>query len=158
MFSNQRWLLKIRLTKCILYSSIKMDTNLRGRVPFDNVYLAVTFFFPFWTGLVRLYIASLPLRSCQTIGAPSVQGSAQGLFFCFWQQQDSNPRPGAFHADVLPLRHFDPPIWHPNMLWPYRLHLRWSHDLGDVNVIYPSAYTLHNPPIASYKPVRNETY
>ena len=51
----------------------------------------------------RLYIASLPLRSCQTIGAPSVQGSAQCLFFRFWQQQDSNP--GDYHADVLLLRH-----------------------------------------------------
>ena len=29
--------------------------------------------------------------------------------FCFWQQQDSNPRPGHCHADVLPLRYFDPP-------------------------------------------------
>ena len=26
----------------------------------------------------------------------------------FWSQQDSNPRPGYYHADVLPLRHFDP--------------------------------------------------
>ena len=44
------------------------------------------FFFPFSfcsTGLVRLDIASLPLRSCQTIGAPSVQGSAQCLFYSF---------------------------------------------------------------------------
>ena len=58
--------------------------------------------------LVRLYIAGLPLRSCQTIGAPSVQGSAQCPFFRFWHQQDSNPRPGDYHADVLALRHFDP--------------------------------------------------
>ena len=35
------------------------------------------------TGLVRLYITGLPLRSCQIIGAPSVQGSAQCLFFSF---------------------------------------------------------------------------
>ena len=35
------------------------------------------------TGLVRLYIAGLPLRSCRTIGAPSVQGSAQYAFFSF---------------------------------------------------------------------------
>ena len=68
------------------------------------------FFFFFPTGLVRLYIAGLPLRSCRTIGAPSVQGSAQCAFFRFWLQQDSNPCPGAFHADVLPLRHFDPPF------------------------------------------------
>ena len=40
------------------------------------------FFFP-PTGLVRLYIASLPLRSCRTIGAPSVQGSVQCAFFSF---------------------------------------------------------------------------
>ena len=68
------------------------------------------FFFP--TGLVRLYIAGLPRRSCQTIGAPSVQGSAQCPFFRFWLQQDSNPHPGAYHADVLPLHHFDPLIAH----------------------------------------------
>ena len=70
----------------------------------------VFLFFVFSTGLVLLYIAGLPLRSCQTIGAPSVQGSAQCPFFRFWLQQDSNSRPGAYHADVLPLRHFDPPI------------------------------------------------
>ena len=68
------------------------------------------FFLFFSTCLVRLYIAGLPLRSCQTIGAPSVQGSAQCRFFCFWQQQDSNPCPGDNHADVFLLRHFDPPI------------------------------------------------
>ena len=28
--------------------------------------------------------------------------------FRFWQQQDSNPRPGHCHADVVPLRYFDP--------------------------------------------------
>ena len=39
--------------------------------------------FCFSTGLVRLYIAGLPLRSCRTIGAPSVQGSAQCAFFPF---------------------------------------------------------------------------
>ena len=60
------------------------------------------FFSPFSSsGLVRLYIAGLPLRSCQTIGAPSVQGSAQ----CPMQQQDSKPRPVDNHVDVLPLRH-----------------------------------------------------
>ena len=41
------------------------------------------FFFFFSTGLVRLYIAGLPLRSCRTIGAPSVQGSVQCAFFPF---------------------------------------------------------------------------
>ena len=65
-------------------------------------------FYVFSTGLVRLYIAGLSLRSCQTIGAPSVQGSAQCLYFRFWLQQDSNPRPGEYNADALPLRHFDP--------------------------------------------------
>ena len=65
----------------------------------------------FSTGLVRLYIAGLPLRSCQTVGAPSVQGSAQCPFFHFWLQQDLNLRPGAYHADVLPLLHFDPQIY-----------------------------------------------
>ena len=42
-----------------------------------------SFFFVFSTGLVRLHIAGLPLRSCHTIGAPSVQGSAQCAFFSF---------------------------------------------------------------------------
>ena len=41
------------------------------------------FFFGFSTGLVRLYIAGLPLRSCRPIGASSVQGSAQCAFFSF---------------------------------------------------------------------------
>ena len=67
-------------------------------------FLFLVFLFVFSTGLVWLYIAGLPLRYCHTIGAPSVQGSAQCAFFRFWLQQDSNPRPGAFHADVLPLR------------------------------------------------------
>ena len=67
-----------------------------------------TFFFSgFSTGLVRLYIAGLPVRSYRTIGAPSVQGSAQCAFFRFWPQQDSNPCPSDNHANVLPLRHFD---------------------------------------------------
>ena len=38
------------------------------------------FFFFFSTGLV---LVRLPLRSCRTIGAPSVQGSAQCAFFSF---------------------------------------------------------------------------
>ena len=59
------------------------------------------FFFPFFsTGLVQLYIAGLPLRSCRTIRTPSVQGSSQCPFFSFLGQQDSNPRPGDYHADV----------------------------------------------------------
>ena len=67
------------------------------------------FFLGFSTGLVRLYIAGLPLRSCRTIGAPSVQGSSQCSFFSFFSLLgDSNPRAGDYHADVLPLRHFDP--------------------------------------------------
>ena len=37
----------------------------------------------FFFCLVRLYIAGLPLRSCRTIGAASVQGSAQCAFFLF---------------------------------------------------------------------------
>ena len=41
------------------------------------------FFGCFSTGLVRLYIAGLLLRSCRTIGAPFVQGSAQCVFFSF---------------------------------------------------------------------------
>ena len=48
-----------------------------------QVKLMFDFFFFFSTGLVRLYIAGLPLRSCRTIGAPSVQRSAQCAFFPF---------------------------------------------------------------------------
>ena len=72
----------------------------------------------FSRGLVRLYIAGLPLRSCRIIGAPSVQGSAQCAFFRFWLQQDSNPRPGAFLAEVLPY----PSIfflWHYSFNWSF---------------------------------------
>ena len=71
----------------------------------SSFFSGFSFCFFYSTGLVRLYIAGLPLRSCQTIGAPSVQGSAQCLFFRFWQQQDWDPQPGAYHADILPLRH-----------------------------------------------------
>ena len=58
---------------------------------------------------VFFYRSSSALH-CQSSSewAPSVQGSAHCPFFHFWLQQDLNPRPGAFHADVLPLRHFDP--------------------------------------------------
>ena len=49
-----------------------------------NDFFFFFFFFSFSTGLVRLYIAGLPLRSCQTIGTPSGQGSAQSLYFRFW--------------------------------------------------------------------------
>ena len=59
-----------------------------GITRFTNFYSFI--FVP--TGLVGLYIAGLPLRSCQTIRASSVQGSAQCPFFCFWQQEDSKPK------------------------------------------------------------------
>ena len=42
------------------------------------------FFFFFSTGLVRLYIAGLPLRSCRTIGAHSVQGSTQRPYWAHY--------------------------------------------------------------------------
>ena len=58
------------------------------------------FFSRFFYRSSSAYITGLPPRSCQTIGAPSVQGSAQSLYFRFWLQQDSNPRPGAYN-DVL---------------------------------------------------------
>ena len=45
----------------------------------SHIFFFFFFFFP--TGLVHLYIAGLPLRSCRTSGAPSVQGSAQCEFF-----------------------------------------------------------------------------
>ena len=35
---------------------------------------------PFYTGLVHIYITGLPLRSCQTIGLPSVGGSPNVRF------------------------------------------------------------------------------
>ena len=55
-----------------------------GQAPVLGFFLVCFFLFGFSTGLVRLYIAGLPLRSCRTIGAPSVQGSAQCAFFRFW--------------------------------------------------------------------------
>ena len=43
-----------------------------------------SFFFPvFSLGLVQLYIAGLPLRSCWTTGAPSVQGAFPNVQFSF---------------------------------------------------------------------------
>ena len=86
------------------------------------------FFFP--TGLVRLYIAGLRHRSCCTIRAPSVQGSAQCAFFRFWLQQNSNPHHGAFHADVLPLRHFDPPFVGSVILTPRDLIIDRTMETG----------------------------
>ena len=50
---------------------------------FVEFFYFLFFFLIFSTGLVRLYIGGLPLRSCRTIGAPSVQGSAQCAFFAF---------------------------------------------------------------------------
>ena len=49
--------------------------------PLNQLKKILFLFFGFSTGLVRLYIAGLPLRSCRTIGAPSVQRSAQCAFF-----------------------------------------------------------------------------
>ena len=106
----------VALCSCLLGSVGVLYMGSRPSYALENGVISATqmpnsfffFFFSFSTGLVQLYIVGLPLRSCRTIGAPSVQGSAQFGFFRFWLQQDSNPRPGAFHADVLPLRHFDP--------------------------------------------------
>ena len=49
------------------------------------VFLTLPSFFPFFFLQVYFgfYMAGLPLKSCQTIGAPSVQGSAQSLYFRF---------------------------------------------------------------------------
>ena len=63
----------------------------------------------FSTGLVQLYIAGLPFRSCWTTGAPSVEGAIPMSNFHFWQQQNLNPRPCHYNADVLPLCYVDPP-------------------------------------------------
>ena len=65
-------------------------------------------FFPkfcYSTGLVQLYIAGLPLRSCRTIGAPSVQGAIPrsnfpSFYSCQWL--DSNPSPHDCQANSLP--------------------------------------------------------
>ena len=71
---------------------VGLTTKLICSILFDNFTLSLAYrvscsleniLFCFSTGLVQLYIAGLPLRSCQTIGAPSVQGSAQGPFFSF---------------------------------------------------------------------------
>ena len=69
------------------------------------------FCFCFSTGRVQLYIPGLPLRSCWTTGAPSVQGAIPMSNFRFWLQQDSNPRPCHYNADVLPLCYVDPSTW-----------------------------------------------
>ena len=94
---------RVPLTVCIFMESLydlihhspsattyplPVDKDLHGPPSVDSLsfcyHVKFFFFFFFSTGLVRLYIAGLPLRSCQTIGAPSVQGSAQSLYFRFW--------------------------------------------------------------------------
>ena len=40
-----------------------------------SMVIIISYFNFFSTGLVRLYIAGLPLRSCRIMWAPSVQGS-----------------------------------------------------------------------------------
>ena len=61
-----------------------MDSTTAPVVLLHNSFFFFSFFFSgFSTGLVQLYIAGLPLRSCRTIGAPSVQGSTQCAFFSF---------------------------------------------------------------------------
>ena len=65
---------------------IKMVNFTIGAVDMGTIIFRLFVFcfcFCFSTGLVRLYIAGLPLRSCRTIGAPSVQGSAHCAFFPF---------------------------------------------------------------------------
>ena len=69
------------------------------------------FFSVFSTGLVRLYIAGLPLRSCQTIGAPSVEGSTQYMSaFLFLAAAGFEPT-----SWWLPCGRFTAaPLWPPN--------------------------------------------
>ena len=70
-------------------SNAKFGTNAGSVRHFSYQFIIIyLFFFP--TGLVRLYIAGLPLKSCRTVGAPSVQGSAQRPFFLCWSR-DLNP-------------------------------------------------------------------
>ena len=55
------------------------------------------------TGLVRLYIAGLPLRSRPDPWATFCRGGGGGpqcLIFVFWQWWDSNPRPHDNNADA----------------------------------------------------------
>ena len=107
------------------------------------LYFILFYFFGFSTGLVRLYIAGLPLRSCRTIGAPSVQGSAQCAFFRFWLQQDSNPRPGDNHADMLPLRHFDPLSFKPNRQYILVLEQNVDERSASSTLQYPTTYLVY---------------
>ena len=66
------------LAHCVLL----LPNNNEILMTFSDLYLYFFFFIFFLsTGLVRLYIAGLPLRSCQTIGAPPVQGSPNVRFF-----------------------------------------------------------------------------
>ena len=67
---------------CLGSASVCLPMNVQlFRLPSDVGLFFFCFFFSFSTGLVRLYIAGLPLRSCRTFGAPSVQGSDQCAFF-----------------------------------------------------------------------------
>ena len=76
-----------------------------------------SFFFP--TGLVRLYIAGLPLSSCHTIRAPSVKGSAQCAFFSFLVAAGFEPT--YFSLGSGHLNHY--PILIPNLM--SNLQNRW---------------------------------
>ena len=73
-----------------------------------NVFFCFVFLVRFFTGLVWLYIAGLPLRSCPDHWATFCGGCPPMSDFRFWHQQDSNPRPGHCLADVVPLCYFDP--------------------------------------------------
>ena len=82
---NKRWYWLRVLCEVIK----RCENNLKRDLPTLAIplkylrFFFVFLFFCFSTGLVRLYIAGLPLRSCRTIGAPSVQGSTQCAFFSF---------------------------------------------------------------------------
>ena len=62
-------------------------------------------YFFFSTGLVQLYSAGLPLRSCRTIGALSVQGALPFVQFFVGLQWDSKLRPSDYQTDALPPDH-----------------------------------------------------
>ena len=93
-----------------------MSPNQQERTPRftqNAIWSGDFFLFPFFsTGLVRLYIAGLPLRSCWTIGLPSVGGSPN-VRFSFLVTSGFEPT-----SWVLPCRRATTaPLWPPRNIF-----------------------------------------
>ena len=59
--------------------------------------------------------------------------------FRFWSQRDWNPRPGYYHADVLPLRHFDPQLLEDQGI-PEEIFLKKKQKTKNM---FPGQYTIY---------------